>query len=502
MSACRVVFRSGLSVGLAVAAGVACWPLSTDEGSCRERLVDCPGDPPLEEDAGGGDAGDRDSSVPPMDSGTCDTAGLPSTTLCLVTEEHAIFVAPGGLVMAAGTRAAPLGSITKAIEVAADAGKMVIVCNGTFDEHVVASTGMRLFGGFACPGAPTPWSYEPGTRASVSPQALGYALQVTGVRDEVVIEDVAFVAADATEPGGSSVAAFVASSPKVELRRVELRAGKGADGADGVLVPDAYQSQEAMNGSSGQGRTGGSAKICECADGAITMGGAGGMAVEGQQAGGLGLPDLGGGQGGDPGSGCTAEPGAAAGPAADGSPAASLGEVRDGKWLPPSGASGAHGSPGQGGGGGAASATVGGGGGGCGGCGGAGGPAGMGGGASIALLSANSGVRLFTSELRTSDAGAGGSGSHGQAGQRDVGFGGLPGGLGACQGVSGGIGGDGGAGAGGGGGLSVAVLFRGSQPLLTDTTVVPGAAGARGRGGNPGVNDGLDGLARRDLQVP
>ena len=64
--------------------------------------------------------------------------------------------------------------------------------------------------------------------------APSYALSVTGiVSGAVTIEDLAFVAPNATTPGGSSIGAWIASS-SVTLRRVTLQAGNGAEGAPGA----------------------------------------------------------------------------------------------------------------------------------------------------------------------------------------------------------------------------------------------------------------------------
>ena len=61
--------------------------------------------------------------------------------------------------------------------------------------------------------------------------------------------------------------------------------------------------------------------------------------------------------------------------------------------------------------------------------------------------------------------------------------------------------GDGGAGAGGAGGVSVGVLYKGSQPTLDQTTVTTGALGPKGAGGKPGTNDGIDGQKADALEV-
>ena len=66
----------------------------------------------------------------------------------------------------------------------------------------------------------------------------------------------------------------------------------------------------------------------------------------------------------------------------------------------------------------------------------------------------------------------------------------------SCAGGDGGPGGNGGASGGGAGGISAGIVWAGEEPpLQTEVTFVLGAPGDGGIGGEPGVNDGLDGLA-------
>jgi hypothetical protein len=104
-------------------------------------------------------------------------------------------------------------------------------------------------------------------------------------------------------------------------------------------------------------------------------------------------------------------------------------------------------------------------------------------------------LKIAETELAVSSAGAGGAG--GLAGD---GGGGGTGGVGQCAGGDGGKGGRGGAGSGGAGGISVAVLYRGTAPVLdpaTQEAIKVGEKGVRGEGGAPGVNDGPEGIAEK-----
>jgi hypothetical protein len=416
----------------------------------------------------------------------------------LVSEDHAIFVAPTGADGASGTKNEPLKSITEAASVANAAGKIVLVCAGTYDEHVMISAGAKVFGGFDC----GTWAYDSASKPSVAPTTTGYALEISSDSDTVVIEDIAFnsKAGDVANP--SSIAGFVHDSSNVALTRVKLEAGVGENGANGVTADHTFPGQATLNGNDASSGTGGASKPCGCPGGGSSMGGPGGSA--GPQAGGDGQPALGGGKGGTVGS-CnpngTGQDGSVGTSPTAGTGAQALGTVASTGFTPASGANGADGSAGQGGGGGASTTTAGGGGGGCGGCGGAGGLAGKGGGASIALLAFNSPVVINDSDLVAGDAGDGGSGAVGQDGQAEFGFAG-DGATGACDGGNGGPGGKGAAGGGGAGGVSAGIAYKGDKPSATGGNQQFGEKGNPGLGGSPGTNDGVDGTAGAEVLLP
>lgn len=434
------------------------------------------------------------------DAGSCDTSKSPSEEACLVGDQHAVFVNGTSATSGTGTKSSPFKTIAEALSAAG--GKMILVCNTNYDEHVKVTAGNQLYGGFAC----ADWTYETGKRATVKPTAKGFALEIDSVTAKVVLEDMEFVSADGTAAGDSSVAAFVHGSTDVKFSRVKLAAGKGVTGANGTLSTFPYPTQTSLNGNNANLTAGGAEKKCTCPGGALTTGGIGGTATTGGQAGGKGTPDMGGGLAGQPGAcspngtGGDGKPGTSP---VDATGASTVGTVAAGGWTPSAGATGTAGGPGQGGGGGASSVTGGGGGGGCGGCGGAGGPGGGGGGASIALLVLDSTVNVGVgSELVTLDAGGGGKGVAGQTGQTDVGFGGLQA-VGACSGGSGAAGGTGAAGGGGAGGISVAIVWKGTGAPNVDggAKYTLGKKGLKGDGGKAGSNDGIDGLSQQSLEV-
>lgn len=442
----------------------------------------------------GGAAGDGGSAI------ACDDTRSPVNEMCRVSEEVAIFVSPTGDNTHAGTRDAPLETLTKAIELAAAAGKAVIACTGTFQENITirGDTQVKLYGGFACGDG---WRTG-AARTRVAPQQ-GIPLTIESASAPVLVEGVDFIAPDATVLGQSSIAVRLVESADVTLRNLMLNAGKGAAGGRGITLPFTLPEPEALQGnaatrtiSRGWAETGGLPCSLICPSGHRTVGGRGGDGdpdgsapggatpglpglpdhqVPGGKAGALALECNLGGRGGN---------GAAAPPASDGAGARDWGLLDENGWHPRDGSAGADGAPGQGGGGGrggSGAAPDGGGGGGCGGCGGKGGAAGKGAGSSIALLVFNSQLLVDGVELVTGAGGAGGHGGDPQLGQAG-GLGGLPYRYPsfACAGGLGGAGATGGGGGGGAGGLSVGVIFKGARPNLLAVNYKLGTGGAPG----------------------
>jgi hypothetical protein len=409
-----------------------------------------------------------------------------------------VFVSPAGSDAAGdGSRERPFATLAKALGQAKAQKKRVFACatEGAFEESVVVDLTLdksALFGGFDCGD----WSYS--TERAAEVHASGpVALKAMGLH-ALTIEDFAFTAADAREPGESSVGAWIASSLGVTLRRVTLSAGKGANGADGASA-SAVAAAAGQPGNAGTPacmvntalNPGGPAVESMCdgeASGSVGAKGGMGASEDGNAGDGAsGLPVTG--ASGLAGSGQTAlvtnwdcSLGAGHAGALGMTPPTAVGGMGRGvltasRFIGAAGADGANGKPGQGGGGGGgalAPASCGGlpvtgasgGGGGGGGCGGKGGAGGQGGGASFALVSIASEITLDAVELNSADGGAGGAGGAGQPG----GKGGLPGegatgvASDSCAGGAGGRGGNGAAGGGGAGGPSAAIAFVGTAP--------------------------------------
>jgi hypothetical protein len=441
-------------------------------------------------------------------SAPCDPTKTPDEDSCVIDEDYGVFVSPTGSDTAGtGSRAKPFATLTKAIDQATSTAKRVYACAdaGTYQETLdldSTTSGLALYGGFAC----ADWSYSTSTRSRLSsPAAL--ALHVSNVTG-LLIEDFRIDAADATAPGESSVGVFVANSTGVVIGRTMITAGKGGDGADGTLDAFTYQAQSALDGNSESPATmGGAEKVCSCQTALMSLGGIGGAPVQGGQNGSAGFPNYGGGQAGTPGScasGGAGFDGANAPTLSPGPGATTLGSLDATGWTPSPGQDGQTGQPGQGGGGGASRNASGhGGGGGCGGCGGNGGSSSQGGGASIALLVVDSELTIETGTLSAADGGKGGDGHGGQPAQMDAGVGGsVVNAFNSCPGGNGGLGADGSSSGGAAGGVSIGILWKGNTaPSESGLTITTGTAGSKGLGGDPGVNDGIDGTAQDSFEA-
>lgn len=405
-----------------------------------------------------------------------------------------------------GSKASPFKTIGHAIG-AASAKPRVYVCAGTYAEDIslTQANAVGIYGGLKC----ADWSYD-GSQPLVGSSTL--ALHVDGVVKPLVLADLYFKSADGVNPGDSSTAAFVNASASVLLRRVKLRPGAGKAGSNGATGSNwtmVAQNDTTIAGHNASGTTGATDHACTlCTDGKNSTGGGGGAGTLGPGSGNNGAPNLMGtspndGKGGTAGNNaCGGDNGATATNATDAPGSAVLGKLTASGWTPAAGSGGGNGGPGQGGGGGAGgtSLTAGGGaGGGCGGCGGAGGGLGAGGGASIGLASVLSTVTLAACDIQTVAGGGGGNGAAGQPGQ----LGGYAG-TASSPGCAGGVGGQGGmgaAGGGGAGGISVGVLYTGNKPVFDMTTniVVPSTVAPKGTGGDPGKNDGIDGVCQASM---
>jgi hypothetical protein len=491
MKTVRALGIAVVGIGSLGAAALGCFDLA---GDCV-YLLTCPG--------GTGDGGPPPGCVPSMATGAvADTCG--------------VFVSPMGDDGNAGTKEAPLKTITAAI----GKGTAVYACAGPmpYPEALTVSKAVALYGALDC----TSWVYSAATKTQLAAAADAVPLSLASTAGGTEVHDFIITAADASMLGGSSIAVLVDQADAL-LENVDVNAGSGAVGAAGM------GQAQVMTPVTASGSAGTDDAACNL--GGPIVGGGGGKNTCGTIAtsggiGGSGIADVAGGPGGggnpmmtptNAGAGqtsalaCTAgQPGAPGSTGTAGTGARGAGEVSASGYQGPTATAGMPGTAGQGGGGGGGArecdmammfAGPSGGGGGAGGCPGAPGNASQSGGSSIGILSLNAKLTLTSTSITTRTGGAGGTGGDGQQG----GAGGQPGNAvgNACGGGKGGQGGNGGPGGGGAGGHSVAIAIKGGTPPdLSSTTIIPGTAGAGGPGGDMDMTmqtKGDDGMACKTL---
>jgi hypothetical protein len=481
-----------------------------------ERAANCV---PPTAGATGTTTGGNDAGTPP----SC----VPSQAEGAVEDKCGIFVSASvGNDANSGTKGSPVATIGHAILEANGTNRPIYVCNEAFTEVVEAPAGVELYGGLDCASG---WTWSEAGRTTLTAASDSVPLKLTSGTAVTRVENFAVTAADATQPGGSSIATII-DNVQAEITRTELTAGAARDGDNGKMPADvpvtgpggevgttACTAPAEVKGGTGgmnmcalgvsQGGTGGKGGIT--ADGGDAADGEDGMPAGNKNKGigatvaapscVIGMPGADGVEGG-PGMGGTG-----------------LGSISIIGYSGANGEDGATGTPGQGGGGGGGSrsgmfcngtndgAGASGGGGGAGGCGGKGGEGGRAGGSSIALIALNS---VLTSNQVTLKAGNGGNGGNGAVGH--AGASGGPGGAGGasagnalskkgCTGGEGGTGGPGGPSGGGRGGHSLGIAYKGKQPAMDAITATVGMPGIGGMGGigNP-EGDGSDGIASAD----
>ncbi|WP_437636512.1 hypothetical protein [Sorangium sp. So ce854] len=447
----------------------------------------------------------------------CDVPPPTPTTTTTTLDGCGVFASASAVSAGSGTREDPYAKLQDAIDGAE--GRTVCACAGkAFTEAVTLRAGIEVRGDTTCDAG---WQPSPGTKSTIEGPPGRVALTLTEAAGGAKVRGFEVRAAEATAPGGSSIAVAVAAIA-AELRQVKAVARDAMAGADGEAPAGTAQAgadapagdaanacvdapkggnpgrmkcgeQETSGGEGGPGGTPASAAGTRGADGKPTwdamQNGKGGLVL-----GGIGKPGLPGDSGG---------PGQSGGGGRDAR--LTLAGVSGGDGAP-----GAAGTPGQGGGGGGGSnalnfcppaggrsvigAGASGGGGGAGGCGGAGGAGGKAGGSSIGIVSLGTELVLVEVDVEIGNGGDGGRGAAGQQG--GSGGRGAAGGIctvdpGVKYGGAGGDGGPGGPGGGGRGGYAIGIAYAmapDSSPSFSSFTHgTAGAGGVDGRGASAGA---------------
>jgi hypothetical protein len=428
-----------------------------------------------------------------------------------VSGDNAIYVSSSkGSATGDGTKAHPFASLDAGI--AAAKGRPVYACAETYVEPVHFLNGVSVSGDYDCNAA---WT-KTTAHARVAPPASP-AVFASNITSPTRVEFVDIFASDFTDQSQSSIALLASGSPGLTIANAIIHAGAGGKGADGTNATAPVDSGSAKTGGDAQ-----SAHLCVGTLCPANPGAAGGTnACTGAQL--LPAPGGAGGSGGEfqrssdnlqwgPVSG---EPTTAGNPTTVTTLSAGGGGIgiggsngangingKDGAthafafgangFSASDGATGTDGEPGQSGGGaggvyitsvsGLGNPTgnqfawsEGGAGGGAGGCGGIAAQPGKGGGASVAIVTINSGFVLDHVTIETSTAGDGGAAGR----PSDPTFGGSGGAAGQATKVAGygGMGGRAGASANGGGGPSIGIAYQGTKPQLLASPITVGTAG-------------------------
>lgn len=446
--------------------------------------------------------GSEDSPESPVTAEAPPVAGRPSESE--LTEKYGVFVVAGKQ-DGDGTRARPVGTLARGIELAKLTNKRVYACAGRYAEQLVVAEGVSITGGLDC--LHPSWSFGNGRSRIDSPKSPAIVADKIALPTRIERFDV--FAPDAIADGASSIGLFATDSPSLIIGDATITAGKGASGANGTpgiplvqkgtLDGAMFRNQltfSVMLPNNAMPNTPGPTSVCDGEPGHDGepggYGGSGGIftwqfTVE---RGFVWVPFQGS-------SAYREQPGqtksgAAGADGADGTSATSAGTFSREGFVPSDGTRGTHGSPGKGGRGGSglmpntmiqgsperpyatgyAGAT-----GGAGGCPGLAGTEGKGGGASVGALLFASPVAFEKSEVVSAKGGRGGEGAFGSAADRGglggVGLSGFPW-NGAQHGGRGGSAGISGAGA---GGPSIAIVHEGGAPRLSATKLTPGAGG-------------------------
>ncbi|WP_437294142.1 hypothetical protein [Sorangium sp. So ce426] len=461
-----------------------------------------------------------------------------------------------------GSRAEPVKTFSKALELADMGSHRVYACAETFEE-TLGFYGISIWGGFDCangwrhlgasartvvaPEGPVPQVVRFGGQGltfanlrflapdgndvdHVQKGSVGIAT-LQGVQLKLMASEV--ITGRGGKPGGSSIPIYLRDGSEIEVIDSRIVAGDGADGepgaaAEGAAASDGTPGHSGADACTADAMAGTPAVTTECDDGRSASGEGGlGLVDRGSGAGnGEPLPDpnpTGAGAGGVGQVGSTAcsdgQRGLDGAVGAQGQGGRRPGAVRWGVTLG-KGQDGKFGRPGQGGGGGGGArggsmacgaGPIGGafgGSGGSGGCGGKPGKGGFAGGASIGIATRGSKIKIRGTTIETGRGGRGGAGGAGLPGGSGApgGDGGraVPDTLPGCRGGDGGNGGPGGGGGGGLGGHSVGIAYLGATEVTreeVEATFALGTAGKGGPGGDPGATEsaGDDGVVAEFL---
>ncbi|KYF82707.1 hypothetical protein BE11_25175 [Sorangium cellulosum] len=430
-----------------------------------------------------------------------------------------------------GTKAKPVYTVARAIELARAGRGRVFLCNeGFIVEEIRVPSGVDLRGGFNC----WRWVRDPLLPRTqfTHDRVFGpmVVVEPAGPEDSGAADGVSTLA-DLYVRSAGDVGVLVQSSTAVEILRSEISARVGLGGVDGKQwpshPPDGPDGMFGGDACSAAVVAGGPAVVNQCENGVTSIGGKGGDGMpDSAEDGGDGEPadappSGGGGTAEQDNMSCySGSHGGSGVPGTQGAPGTGIGRLTDTGWEGDTGGEGTWGTPGQGGGGGggrrgglalcgvASKGGPGGGSGGAGGCGGRGGRGGANAQPSIGVLAVHARLTVRDTKITTDVGGTGGDGGPPQRGGR--GGRGAPGGMlgddfSACFGGRGGQGGPGGYGGPGRGGDSIGVAYIDEDQLTLEGVTFE--IGQPGKGGMSWNQDGSttvgeSGEAHETLRFP
>ncbi len=463
------------------------------------------------------------TASPDSGGGSIDAYVMPDSG-CGALPCDAIYVTRSGSDSAAGTKMAPMKTISAAITKASASMPplAVFVKSGVYPEPITMKAGVSVYGGFD-----DAWMQNPAVTTEID-SPTSPAVTFDAINAGTLLNKITVKSPDAMSPGQSSIAVVINASRMVELRDVTVLPGIGANGTDGSDGNNGTTGGNGGGGNPGVERSG--ALFCD--NNPVPASGGGGTSSCGRTGGGGGQPGVGGNGGSTGGAGVGGTPGGAGAggesqdgtgggngsPGGNGNSGAGgvdVGVFVGASYMPSNGlisTSGGSGNGGGGGGGGGGGTTdcdstgSSGGGGGAGGCAGTGGTPGTGGGGSFGVLAVDSAIVVKSSTVMGNHGGAGGRGGKGGVG--GSGGAGGPGGPygGSAEqddggnggaGGPGGRGGNGGHGGGGGGGPSAGLVCLGTSTIAIPQSTVEGGTG--GDGGASMGNVGATGISTRAI---
>lgn len=202
--------------------------------------------------------------------------------------DHALFVWAGNSSVGAGTRTNPYRTIAQALSVFASSGKRyILVAEGVYDENVVLSNGVRLYGGYAADFLGRDVLLHPTTIEGRDPENeqqvgavtasnVGTGAQSTVISGfHIVGRDIADNPANDTN-GEASIAVYTSGSgPQLIIQNNVIVAGRGGRGGRGSTGEAGFgrQVSTVLDGSNG---TDGSRLDGNCFN-AFRAGGGGGL---------------------------------------------------------------------------------------------------------------------------------------------------------------------------------------------------------------------------------